>query len=453
MINFKVRGVTHGKKIIIGLMLVAVIILLIIYMLISSLCNKDNDIVLTSDVEIRNKVTDMNTTKGTNKEINLENNEVIVKESNFAWNFEDMHSFQIDNWEFKVLAYLDEQNMLVKFPLGTEYIVQVIVPRSLGDGLYQCKLNSSKTEESSIATVDIEKTDTGERIIFAYSEGMEYLHLLEEWRAAIEADPEVIKESMVAINQKEVVVYKQDKELIAIWMDGESQKVQYIMANGIDASMQEIVENLKQTVFRELREDDFVFRTEQMVDNYESRMDAMYQKYQEILEDTDTYLLENYNAPGNEYTQHYLYDLTGDNIPEIIFVGNPRSVMIVGESNAISLPGVSNMMWGKSPNVVFTEGGYMGDVSVNKQIILMDNQGNLVVEYERYLEKNADGRCLFLGEEISQEQYAEILENTQKEQTFTPYLFEEGGTTLHWFNKSVKCLNNEFIFSPFGYVD
>lgn len=380
------------------------------------------------------------------------------KESN------DIHSFWIDGTEFKILKYLDEENMLVKFPLDN-HLVQAIVPRTLETENYVREYYCDSYNEEDEGWIKLINCNKEEAVMFEYMHGPETMLLLEERCAELyeQKGSEGIFEVESLRNGKALVVEGgqevacNEYDIDERWLDGymvillDKEEQTALVMLSLNEDVQKInIHNFEHVAFRKIEEDDYVMRFGYWQENYETVMDNAYQKYREIIEDPTTYLQNNYDEPGDNYNLHYLYDLSGDNVPEMIFMGQPRRMAIVGDKNAISLS-CDQIVFSDIPNIFYTSIAFQGDVTWEKYEIQTDVQGYLVANkiagFGTYMEET----FWYNEEDITADEYAKLMAEIDKTDRPKPRLYDtdEYIASKKGFQRSVQCLNNNFVFENY----
>lgn len=378
---------------------------------------------------------------------------------------DDIHSIWFDGIEFKILKYLDEDKMLVKFPLNN-YLVQAVVPRALEDEEYideYCS-ESDLSGDNREVYLKLKDKDKQDAISFAYMQGPDAITSMKaEYEAKYaQIDGETIYEVSTLNNGRGLVMrindyitlseYDRDEK----WLPGymlivinEEEQMAFAMEI-LEENESEIDRSyFEQVTFRKIEDTDYVMRASSEQPDYDARMDAMYQKYEEIIKNPDKILQEQYGAWGQSYTLHFLWDFNEDNIPEIVFLGNPRSIIIIGEKNAVSING-SNVIFSNTPNIIYTPVEFTGNVNWSKNEVQVDAQGNLVVNTLENLEGDpAYATYRYMGENISEERYLELLSAIERPDRPKPRMFDtdEYVASKTGFRRSVQCLTNDYVYN------
>ena len=377
----------------------------------------------------------------------------------------EVSSIWFDGKEFKILEYLDKDTMLVKFAID-DYIIQMVLPRSLelekyrlteyGSDTYGDRKEASEHyvhgKKKSAIYVSVVK-DTELEAFYqkllnqgVLKDGYEEIHTMYNGSGFLVSD---ITELAFSIHDEESLL--EDNQVFIY--DPKEQVILGLMLASDDSKEREIfTKNLDRLVFRKEQDSDYVFRTENRPEDYDDRMKAMYQKYREILKSPTKYLSTNYQADGNEYGIHYLYDMTDDGIPEIIFLASPKCICIVGEKNAINLSGEA-VYWGSKPGEFYSHCFWQGNGGWDHYEVSIDGNGNMVLNTieNNYLERNCDWQTdtffySYLGETITEEEYNRIVEEIDS--PYIPdailwgdeYIAGYGG-----FKESVKKLSDVHI--------
>lgn len=330
-------------------------------------------------------------------------------------------SVWVDGVEFRVLGYPDNESQLVKVA-ADEYVVQMVLPRSVDFTQYkltawdryiqdgQEKVSyyfwGSDTEEFCISFI----SGTGVQETFEAS----YETVKEEESVAdlqtVNGKGYTVQSSM-AIPDSMYSVGMPMQCCTAMIYDSTLQVICSVtLLNEEGTARQQFEDRAGEIVFGEFSDKNMIYRTSIVGEDYDKRMANMYAKYKEIVKDTDTYMTEICENPGMEFDYHYIYDLTRDGVPEIIYMGNPHWICIVGEKNAINLPG-STVVLDSEPGIIYVP-VYGTDSSVwTKYKVTVDEQGYLVSEVvdAEYLTKK-QGVYTYRGYVIDEQEFIDTQE-------------------------------------------
>lgn len=378
---------------------------------------------------------------------------------------DDMYSIWFDGIEFKILKYLDDDNMLVKFPLSN-YMIQAVVPRTLENERYISEYysESDSSGENKEIYLKLVNSDKEDAIFFAYMQGADVYARIESsyGELAGRIDGEEVYEVNTLNNGTAIAFlggdsvtwgeYDHDAERLSGYMMvvlNPEEQMTFAMEILSEDENDINKDSFEHVAFRKLTDADYVLRANAELENYDARMETMYQKYKEIVEDSTAYLQADCSAPGENYTSHYLLDLTGDNVPEVIFMGTPRCLAIVGEKNSIPMFG-NEILFSNTPNVFYIKTAFQENISWQKYEINTDAEGYLVANLMETLEIDLDGYTLN-GENITEKEYLSLLSEIEKTDRPKPRMYdtEEYIASQKGFYRSVQCLTNEFVFDNY----
>lgn len=377
---------------------------------------------------------------------------------------DDAHTFWIDGKEFKVLEYIDEKSMLVKFELE-DCIIQMIVPRSLENEVYIMNYEIdiwndlvhpiigflNKDKQDLFLCSIITNVNTKDLFIEAYSNDLEHK-----------------QEYEIQDNGNRIVVYEATREVflsepynelrmggyLTYYYDDEANAMIAAAILNTDESEQESGKNYLESIqIRESNDEDFVSRIESQTDDYEQRMLNMYAKYVELLDNPTTYLQEKHNAVGELYEMHYLYDFTEDGIPEIIFMGSPNWICIIGENSSQNISG-SDIAWSKTPAEFYVRIEWTGEVTWQKYQIETDQNGIITANMidtkylcSSYNYENDEFTYTYQGRIISEKEFLEKEKSLKAVDIPAPWRYDLDGyvASEKAFYRSVTYLNDKRI--------
>ncbi len=376
----------------------------------------------------------------------------------------DVHSIWLDGREFKILKYLDDENMLVKFTLDN-YMIQAAIPRDIETQQYAIEYYSESYGEEVESWVKLINFNKEDAVMFSLVRGPETMSMLAERSVELAGqigtegvfEVESLRNGKAFVMEEGLEVAWSEYDRDERWLDGyltflvdREEQVALIMLR-LDADVETINKDIFEHVaFRKMEDDDYVMRFGYWQENCEAMMDNVYQKYREIVKDPTTYLQNNYEEPGDNYIYHYLYDLSGDNVPEMIFMGNPRRTAIVGEKNAISLS-CDQIVFSDTPNIFYTSIAFQADVTWDKMELQMDEQGYLVANSIARFGINSDGTCWYNEESITAEEYEKIIGEIKRKDIPQPRMYDatESIASEKGFLRSVQCFTNDFVFEEY----
>lgn len=374
------------------------------------------------------------------------------------------HSIWIQGYEIRILEYLDDESMLVKLRVGTS-LIQAVVPRMLEENTYVIEYENETWGGENTTYIRFTDLNKNNAIYFSCVTGTDVdIRFQEMITNAQESgrEYEVLNDGKSILGQElfndvRISEYDSPSCLTAEVISSYCEKNQMVCAMAIltdDEREQSLaIEYLKKMQFRRISDNDFVYMTTNLPNTYEKQMEQMYEMYEEIIEYPTEYLQTNYNSAGADYEIHFLYDFTNDGIPEIVFMGNPKWICIVGENNAINLSG-ERIVWLEDRSEFLVCVAWTGDVTWSKSKIESDNDGNMeliVVESEYLCSKydmESDSYVYMVeGKSISEEKFYEMEKNLQQVDAFQPFTYSTDSyvATKTGFNRSVMRLNDERI--------
>ena len=360
----------------------------------------------------------------------------------------DYPSIWFDGVEFKILEYIDNDYMLVKFLLE-DYIIQTVVPRRVETDKYDSEFYVENYGGVENAYLKLSAEDRNEAIFFSYGKGES---MIEEYGdGSYEAIKNAFGGELVESKTSEgkAIFYKEGNLDISIYeyedeteVDGYDiyvpaidQQTMFVFAvlNEDENQCKKDLEELLEIKYKKTEDSDFIRNTTLNEDEYTARLDAMYSKYIDMALYPDNYLREQWNAPGEGYDYQQLADMTNDGIPEVFFMGNPKSICIMGEKNVITLWG-DEIFWGDEPNVFYVDISYPGEFTYVKYELILDENGNIAANildssYLNLLEETDDyinytTTYSFKGDEISEKEYWSLVEELKAAKHLRPKLYD-----------------------------
>ncbi len=200
--------------------------------------------------------------------------------------------------------------------------------------------------------------------------------------------------------------------------------------------------NYEHVGIRKVKESDFVMKTKIKHKKYEDAMNNIYTLYDYIIKEPTQILRTDYNLMGIDYNAHYIYDLSGDNVPEIIFLGKERipsgacitpvqHIVILGENNFVSLPG-NQIVFSDVANVFYIPRSFQEDTTWKKYEMETDTDGNLV----------ANCIASFTTDTLEEVEKAGL----PKARLYNAMVQQASQSE---FQRSVQCLNDSFVFEKY----
>lgn len=382
------------------------------------------------------------------QEINYEKNNDNQDSKVFEKN---LPSLWFDWFEVKILEYVDKDSMIVKFSLGN-YMFQMKVPRILEEEPYyicDCDVSSSSAYISLI-------NENGDRgVTLTYSEGENIVEKYEKWISGL--DLQKIYQAETVGGMRAIITYEEEwinHNLLGGYFIGacdEEKNVAMLcgMLSENDEENEITKEYLTELAYKLKEDSDYVYLKEDVTDEYLQRMSNMYEKYSAIIEDTTGCLQNEYMMVGEEYTKYYLVDLTEDSIPEIVFMGRPNWIAIVGEKNAVALNG-SSIIWTNVPGEFYTCLAFSFTEEWGRYKVSVDKDGIMSVEciQSEFLSSNGQ-EYWYEGKAITKEEYKAIFSELNH-----PYVYKSNSIrssnrlTEESFRRKVQRLSNDFVYVP-----
>jgi len=386
------------------------------------------------------------------------------EESNIILEIQALHSLWFDGIEMKVMMYLDDNNMLVKFPLG-DYMVQAVLPRSLEEKSYISEYYPESYGENSEVYLKLTNNDKQDAIYVAYGRGEEAIanfgdFSLEAMKEIINALDDEIYEIETLNNGIGIIAkisdevkwseYDRNSEYLpgyVIILHNSDEKMCLIMnvLNSDVGQLENIKMNMEQVAFRKLEDNDYKLTSTYSDEEVAIHMDNIYAIYREIMIDPDKVLQEQYQAFGENYRIHGLKDVTGDGIPEIVFWGNPKTVCIIGETNAVSVY-ADDIIWTEDPKVFYLSIGWTGEMEWDKCELVTDTDGNMTINVieDNYLTASDYYGYSLKGEVITAEEFEKIVTEMKSAKIPKPWMLDadEIMAGKNAFYRSVKRITD-----------
>lgn len=370
-------------------------------------------------------------------EENLESQENIAKlnPGNSVW---------IDGVEFKILERIND-SIVVKFS-AEEYLFEMTLPDCLElDELVLADAYSaldSGTAEVCQKYVHKQNETAFEVAVYA---GASVENLCKEHIASLIQDN--IMEFESTQNGKGIIGQIESDTLSGykvLLMDKECELlVTAVMLSEDERAKEHILQCLPKMLVDDSPAH-YISDTEVETENYGDRIEKMYQKYIYISMEPTKYLKENYDAPGEIYNSHYLYDFTGDSIPELVYMGDPNWICVVGEKNAVHINGDS-IHWCKEQDKAYITLFRQQDGEWVKYWFTSSETGHLsVTPYEEYL--TVEGEKYYCnGKKISEKEYNRLTDEIDSVYIRDAKRYEEHRTSLLEFIKSGKVLSDDYL--------
>ena len=343
----------------------------------------------------------------------------------------DAHSVWIGIEEVKILQYLNDEKMIAKMRLG-DYVIQLVVPRSLENENYVCSYSEDGIPMQSCAYLQFTNGKKDDALCVNYTQ-WQYL-----------SDYESMKEDVMELldgaeqysmsNGKCLYVKEKYAELIlseydigvsnvpgkyGVFFDDDNQAVFSIEMYDNDASKREVFEqDMQQMLYRPWdNEVDYVPVGENTVD-YDARMKNMYNKCEHILKQPATFLKENYSIEMDSNTILYygFYDMTDDDIPELLLADEEKGICIAGEKNCIRIPFTDYLMRSDEPDMYYAVDSNTWGTLMKQYYVTQTDDGLLKLNegQELYCEPviaddgSQTDRYTLDDEIISEEKYSEM---------------------------------------------
>jgi len=346
--------------------------------------------------------------------------EVILEndEHNSTINISSDNSFWYDGIEFKVLEYINDEKMLVKFMMG-DYLIQSIVPRELEETKYISEYVTEYEKGDNLVFLKLTHPSQESAVYFSYIQGEEVYNSypdrsLEGFKEEFDLEDDAY-EYQTPDGRTGIIGKMYESDFVShgysaiVYDDLEKIMLVMLTLDDNEESLAKEPPYMEQTVFRGIEDSDTVNMCIYPKEEQKARIDSLYEKYKEIVYNTDEVLQTQYDAIGEEFQGHCLKDVNSDGIPEIVYLGNPGRVCVVGEENAISLP-ARGIYWTNDDNVFYTTYSFPGCYGYRKYEITTDISGkmSLTESENNYIEYDSEKGYFCNGEEITEEIFNDL---------------------------------------------
>lgn len=344
---------------------------------------------------------------------------------------QEAHSIWIGTKEIKILKYLDEEKMLIKLRVG-DYLVQMVVPRSLEQQQYVCDYevgNEAGWRQGSARFVNCNKKDDV-RIWYYHEDDLEtYEKNKQEYMDELERSDSYTMKNGHTINVmddvSELRVSKWDSEANTVqgkrggFYDDELQTIFEIwMSDEEEAKREKFVDDMMQMCYRTWDSDTDYLAVGQNIPDYSTRMNDMYQRCVAVYNSPKEYLKQTFDIDSDERSVKYcgLYDVTEDDIPEMLIADDEKGICILGENNSVRIPSADYLVRTDDPNmfysfVSYTWGTYLTQYHITQtpKGILEVSEGK-VLSYEPMVDDDGNENPSYSWgkDEITKQQYDEM---------------------------------------------
>lgn len=344
---------------------------------------------------------------------------------------QDVHSIWTGAGEIKILQYMDEERMLVKMRVG-RYLMQMVMPRNLETEEYLCWgwdnegviwrqgeagfLNQNK---KNAMYVDYEHDDDLDQYQIIKNDEKVMLKEAATYMMKNGHTLKVLEESgdlMLAEDDPNpnMVMGKQG----IIYDDTLQTRFNIEMFDEDDVKREKFVEDMQQMQYREWNSDTDYLAEGQNIPNYETRMSNMYQRCFTVFDSPKEYLKQTFDIDSDDISIIYcgLYDMTGDDIPEMLIADEEKGICILGENNSIRIPASDYLIRTDDPSMYYSVVSYTWGTYMTQYYITQTQEGLLeasegkVLSYEPMGDDdgNENPHYSWGKEEITKKEYDEM---------------------------------------------
>ncbi len=401
--------------------------------------------------------------------INDDDNQIT--ESDNSITEKECPSIWFDGVEFKILEYIDKDYMFVKFLLD-EYLIQTVVPRRLETDKYDSEFYVESYGGEKNAYLKLSAENRTEAIFFSYGKGESMIAAYGDGSyEAIESgfggelfESETSEGQVVFYREGNLDIsiyeYEDENEMngYGVYVPAIDQQTMFVFAilNENEKQCKKDLESLLEIDYKKADDSDFIRNATLSEEEYTNRIDDMYAKYMDIAFNPDSFLKEQWQAPGEMYDYQQLVDMTNDGIPEVFFLGNPKSICIMGEENVITLWG-DEIFWSDEPNIFYVDISYPGEFTYVKYELVVDENGYISAkvleeEYLKLFEETDDYinytiKYFCKGNEINEMEYLGFVDGLKSVKHIKPKMYnvDEFLASKNMFKRSAMRLTSDEI--------
>lgn len=344
---------------------------------------------------------------------------------------QDVHSIWVGAGEMKILRYIDEQRMLVKMRVG-RYLVQMVAPRNFETEEYLCLAwddGESGWRQGEVDFINYNKKN-------CMYVGYEHDDDLEQYQIAKNSEKDMLKEaaSYMMKNGHTLKVLEESGDLMLaeddpnpnmvmgkqgiIYDDTQQTKFKIEMFDDDDMKREKLVEDMQQMQYREWNSDTDYLAVGQNTPDYENRMRNMYQRCFSVFDSPKEYLKQTFDIDSNDMSIIYcgLYDMTGDDIPEMLIADEEKGICILGENNSVRIPDSNYLIRTDDPSMYYSVVSYTWGTYMTQYYITQTPEGVLevsegkVLSYEPKVDDSGNETISYSwdNKEITQKEYDEM---------------------------------------------
>lgn len=344
---------------------------------------------------------------------------------------QDVHSIWVGTKEIKILQYLNEEKMVVKMRIG-DYQMQVVVPRSMETEEYACDYWTDGEAGWRQGAANFVNYNKKNAIYIGYYHEDDLNEYEEMKKRQISEMGET--ESLTMKNGHTMEVLEEYSELqlsdedsngnwvMGKWglaYDDELQtKFGIAMFDENDLKREKFVEDMQQMQYREWNSDTDYLAVGQNTPDYENRMSNMYQRCFAVFDSPEEYLKQTFDIDSDERSIIYcgLYDMTGDDIPEMLIADEEKGICILGENNSVRIPASDYLIRTDDPSMYYSVVSYTWGTYMTQYYITQTPEGLLeasegkVLSYEPMVDDSGNETISYSwdNKEITQKEYDEM---------------------------------------------
>ena len=205
---------------------------------------------------------------------------------------------------------------------------------------------------------------------------------------------------------------------LTMWVpveEGKEDTTQSIYNNLVSGFEEDYMQQMQ---YREWNSDTDYLAVGQNTPDYENRMSNMYQRCFAVFDSPEEYLKQTFDIDSDERSIIYcgLYDMTGDDIPEMLIADEEKGICILGENNSIRIPASDYLIRTDDPSMYYSVVSYTWGTYMTQYYITQTPEGLLeasegkVLSYEPMVDDdgNENPHYSWGKEEITKKEYDEM---------------------------------------------
>ena len=384
----------------------------------------------------------------------------------------DAHSIWIGEKEIKILEYINEEKMIAKIRLG-DYVVQLVVPRSLENSNYVCDNKEEVKDGNSSARVKFTNYDKEDAVYVSYyhwDDLIEYENMKKElmdvFAGVTPYSASCGKELYIQDGFSHLVISEYDTKISYVggkdgaFYDDDTQNIFWIcMYDSNDENCADFEHDMQKMLFRKWDSNvDYLAINSDVID-YDSRMEYMYERCKNIVNNPKDFLKEYFSMEmeGSSMLYYDFYDMTGDNIPELLLTDYEKGICIVGEKNSVRIPFSDYLLRSDELDMYYSVNDNTWGTSIKQYYVTQSEDGMLQLKegQELYCEpmleddEGQNERYTLDGEVISGKKYDEITTDIFHKRHQVMGLYKECSEVQSYeeYCHSGRNLTNEILIS------